>query len=86
MQPDQMTPSPFLSLLPLIIMSIPVAIVSYMLAREKGRNVVKWTILGVIPIFGFLFVWYFVGAANWKHEKKLNEILELLKGQRVQES
>ena len=86
MQPDQAPPSPFLSLLPLIFMSIPAAIVAFMLAREKGRNVVKWTILGAIPIFGFLFIWYFVGAANWKHEKKLDDILAHLEKQKVRES
>jgi hypothetical protein len=41
---------PIVSLiLPILVLFI-FAIVSHMLAKEKGRNVVLWTILGFIPV------------------------------------
>jgi O-antigen/teichoic acid export membrane protein len=74
MQP-QHEPSIFISLLPLIFMSLFVSVGSFFLAKEKGRNVVKWTILGAIPLVNFACVWFFVGAANLHTERKLDQIL-----------
>jgi len=78
MQPEVVQPSPFWSLLPLLFMLLPSAITAYFLAKEKERSVVKWTLLGAIPFIGFFFVWFFVGAASWKQERKLEEIIERL--------
>ncbi len=76
MQPDSF--STILTFLPLFVMSATSAIAAFLLAREKGRNVTEWTILAAIPFIGVMFVWFFVGAANLKHEKKLDKILEKL--------
>jgi hypothetical protein len=55
--------------------SIALAINSYLLAKDKGRNVVLWTILGFVPFINACVIWYFVGAANLKLEKKLDALL-----------
>jgi len=44
------------------------------LAKEKGRNVTLWTILGAIPIVNFFCIWFFVGAANLSLERKIDEL------------
>ena len=65
-------------LLPLIVMSVPIAIVAYLLAKEKGRNVVTWVVLGLIPFVNFWCILYFVGASNFRMEKKLDLIMSKL--------
>ena len=72
----ELQPNPLLGLVPLIIFAIPAAVVANLLAREKGRNVTLWTVLGVIPIVGLFSLWYFVGAANLRIERKLDELLK----------
>ena len=66
---------PLLSLLPLLIMSLVFGFVANMLAKEKGRNVVKWTILGFIPIVNYFCIFFFVGAANLRLEDKIDQLL-----------
>lgn len=80
MQP-QNEPSIFLSLLPLMLMSLFIAAGSFFLAKEKGRNVLKWTVLGAIPLVNFACVWFFVGATNLRLERKLDLILAELQKQ-----
>jgi O-antigen/teichoic acid export membrane protein len=72
-------PSVFFSLLPLIFMSLFIAVGSYFLAKEKGRNTLKWTLLGAIPMVNFVCIWFFVGATNLRLERKLDQILAELK-------
>lgn len=63
-------------LIVLLVMSIPVAITAHLLAREKGRNVVLWTVLGCIPLLNFFCMSFFIGAANLKLERNLDELLQ----------
>jgi len=65
-------------LLPILLMSVFVAIAAHLLAKEKGRNVLKWTILGCIPFVNILCIWFFIGAANLKLERKIDELTALL--------
>jgi|CXWL01.1.fsa_nt_gi hypothetical protein len=62
-------------ILPLIIL-IGCGIIGHLLAKEKGRNVVLWTILGCIPGINVFAIWFFIGASNLKLEKKLDELIE----------
>ena len=84
MQP-QNDPSPLLSLLPLLLMTVCIAIAAHFLAKDKGRNVLKWTVLGAIPIVNLACIWFFVGAANLRLERKVDALLASLPtaGQRV---
>jgi hypothetical protein len=63
-----------IGMLPVILISLFIAVSANLLAKEKGRNVVKWTILGAIPIVNFACIWFFVGAANLKLERRLDEL------------
>ena len=64
-----------------LILSMTFGVVAHLLAKEKGRNVILWTIIGCIPGINFLAMWFFVGASNLKLEKKLNDLIESQKRQ-----
>ena len=70
------SPGPFFALAPLILMALLVGITANFLAKEKGREVWLWTTLGCISFVNFFFIWFFVGAANLKTERKLDELLK----------
>ena len=74
MQEGSTTAGAIASMLPIILMSLFIAVSANLLAKEKGRNVIKWTILGAIPLVNFVCIWFFVGAANLKVERKLDEL------------
>jgi hypothetical protein len=60
---------------PMLLVSLGFAIVAYKLAREKGRNVALWTMLGAIPVLNFVCIPFFVGATNLELARKLDEVL-----------
>jgi amino acid permease len=68
----------FIPLLTLLTVSVAWALVAFFLAKEKGRNVVLWTILGAIPLLNIACTWFFIGAANLRFERKLDELLSRL--------
>ena len=68
--------SPALQFLPLAMLSMAVGITAYLLARDKGRNVILWTVLGVVPVVNFVCIWFFVGAANLRLERKVDQLLD----------
>jgi len=72
---ESQAPHMFMQFVPLLIISLAIGIQSHLLAKEKGRNVTVWMILGLIPILNFFCIWYFVGAANLRLEKKIDELL-----------
>jgi len=61
------------------ILSVSFGFVAHLLAKEKGRNVLKWTIIGFIPFINFGAMWFFVGASNLKLERKMDTIIDELK-------
>jgi uncharacterized membrane protein (GlpM family) len=61
--------------LPLIFLTIGLGVVAYLLAKDKERNTVLWTVLGVIPMVNFVALWFFIGASNLRVERKLDELL-----------
>lgn len=68
--------SMFLTFLPMAVLTLSLGPVAFLLAREKGRNVVLWTILGFIPILNYFFLAFFMGAANLRLESKIDRLLE----------
>lgn len=68
-------PSAFVQLLPLILITVPMGFMARALAKEKGRNVTLWTVLGFIPIIGYFAFSYFIGAANLRLERKIDALL-----------
>jgi len=65
----------FIQLMPLLLMSLAFGTVAHKLAKEKGRNVGLWTVLGLIPFVNFFTVPFFIGAANLHLERELDELL-----------
>jgi preprotein translocase subunit YajC len=75
--PDQ--PNPLMSLLPLLIIMVPMIFVVRKLAIDKGKDAALYTVLACIPIVNF-FIWYYImGAPSKRLEDKLDKILEALK-------
>lgn len=73
---EQGNESTLLSLLPLVILTIPLGFIARMLAKEKGRNIPLWTVLGFIPFVNYFCFVFFIGAANLRLEKKIDQLLE----------
>lgn len=71
-------PNIFISFLPLIFLSVLIAISANLLAKDKGRNVMAWTVLGAIPVLNWAFIWYFIGATNLRLERKIDEVIARL--------
>ena len=65
----------FGSVLPLLLSTLVFGVVAYSLAKEKGRKVALWTILGCVPVANFFFICFFIGAANLRLERKVDELL-----------
>jgi hypothetical protein len=74
-----MQPTPtsgLLAFMPLILISAVIAIPAHLLAKDKGRNVPLWTILGLIPLVNYACMIFFVGASNLRLEKKIDTLLD----------
>jgi hypothetical protein len=74
-----MQPTPtsgLLAFVPLILISVLIAIPAHFLAKDKGRNVPLWTILGLIPLVNYVCMFFFVGASNLRLEKKIDALLD----------
>lgn len=69
---------PLVTLLPALLMTIPLVFICYRLAKEKGKNVTLWTILGIIPVVNYFVLAYLVGAANRLLAKKVDRLLAIL--------
>ncbi len=64
----------------LFIMCIPAGL-AFFLAKDKGRNIVQWTVLGLIPFLNLVFLLYFVSVTNLRLEGKLDRIISQLDAQ-----
>jgi hypothetical protein len=67
-----------ISLIPFLIVSCLMGFVAKALAKDKGRDVVLWTILGCIPFLNMFCIPFFIGAANLRLERKVDEVLRRL--------
>lgn len=63
------------SFVPYVLISIVLGFMSRSLAKEKGRNIALWTVLGFIPFVNFFSWGYFIGAANIRLENKVDQLL-----------
>jgi hypothetical protein len=66
----------FIQFVPLLLLSVILGVVAHLLAKQKGRNVFLWTVLGALPLVNFISIWFFVGAANLRLERKIDELLQ----------
>ena len=67
--------SPWLQFIPFTVFSIPLGVIAYLLAKEKGRNVVRWTVLGFVPVVNWVCMPFFIGASNLRLEAKIDQLL-----------
>jgi hypothetical protein len=65
--------------LPLIIISIPIMFISRSIAREKGKDVTLWTIIGLVSVINFYSLFYLFGASSTTLERKIDKILVQMK-------
>ena len=68
-------PQPLMSLLPMIVIGIPFALVAYHLAKEKNKNIALWTILALVPLVNAFAIPYLIGAQNVLLEKKIDRVV-----------
>lgn len=69
---------PWVTFLPWLIMTLPIVFICHRLAKEKGKNVTLWTVLGIIPVVNYFALAYLVGSVNALLEKKVDRLLSLL--------
>lgn len=63
-------------LLVLLIYTIFFGFIARMLAKDKGRKVTKWTVLGFIPGVNLYCLPFFIGASNLRQERKIDILLK----------
>ena len=63
------------SLFSLLITSIAFGVIGYALARNKGRHVLPWTIVCLIPLLNIFCLTFLVGASSLRIERKLDALL-----------
>jgi hypothetical protein len=68
----------YAAFIPLIIMMIPLIFICRQLAKDKGKNALKYTILASIPIVNYYALIYLVGAPNSMVEEKLDRLLAII--------
>lgn len=66
----------FMSFIPLLLLSVVLGVVGHYLAKDKGRPVMRWTILCIIPFLNFYCLVYLIGCTNLRIEAKLDAILQ----------
>ena len=59
-----MNPQLIVQIAPLALITVVFGTTAYLLAKQKGRNVAVWTILGCLPIINVLAMTYFIGATK----------------------
>jgi hypothetical protein len=68
-------PHAFIAWIPLLVLSMFLAVVCYRIAKEKGRNAVLFLVLGLIPIVNGLVALYVVGAPDLVLHAKIDSLL-----------
>jgi hypothetical protein len=68
----------FAAFIPLILMMVPLIFICHRLAKDKGKNTVKYTILGCIPLVNYYALIYLIGTPNKIMEEKLDRVLAII--------
>jgi len=76
---QETTPNVLLQFVPFLIVTCFCGFIAKALAKDKGRNITLWTVLGFIPIVNMFCMPFFIGASNLRLEKKLDAIDVMLK-------
>ena len=62
----------------LFVWPIPAIFICRRLAKEKGRNITRFTVLAIIPIVNLYAIPHIIGASNKHLENKIDAVLSLL--------
>ena len=73
----------FAAFIPLLVMTLPLIFICHRLAKDKGKNVALYTILGIIPLVNYYILFYLVGTTNKAMEEKIDKVLSIIEGQKV---
>lgn len=68
-------PNALMQFIPLLTMGFFFGFVVIALAKEKGRKIGLWAVLGFLPLINFYLFWFFVGASNQRVERKIDALL-----------
>lgn len=71
-------PSPLLQMIPLAILTIPILIINMKLAKRKGRNMVLFFFLSLIPLVAYYVAIHLASLTDKSLNDKIDKILELL--------
>ena len=63
----------------LLMWAVPIAIICYRIAKQKGRREILAAVLGLIPVVNLFALLYVALASNRRIEDKLDDILAFLK-------
>ena len=63
---ENSAPNMLMTFIPLILMTLMMAIPAHLLAKDRGRNTALWTVLALVPVVNIACIWYFVGAPKVK--------------------
>jgi len=74
-------PNLLVSLVPLILFTVPASVTAGILAAHKGRPPILWALGSLVPFIGLFVFWYLVGSSNLKAERRLDHIVSLLERQ-----
>ena len=61
-----------------LIFTLPIVFVNHRLAQQKHKNVLLWTILGLVPWVNLYALWYLVGTVNDQLEEKIDRLITLV--------
>ena len=78
MSTDPAATSLLIAFLPLILMTIPIAIICYVAAKEKGLNPRLYGSLGVIPLVNSVVAFYLVVTPDRVLHDKVDRLLAIL--------
>jgi hypothetical protein len=81
---EPMGPSFLVSMLPLIIVSIPFTIGNYYIAKALRRSVSTWVILSLIPLINYIFFIYVAYVVVLQVIRRLEQIASALNEADVQ--
>ena len=68
----------FGSFLPLIIMTISIVIFNIFLSKRKGKNLVLYGIVSLIPLVGFYLAIYLASLTDKSVSDKIDKIIKML--------
>jgi uncharacterized membrane protein len=68
----------FASFIPLIILTLPIVFINVSLAKRKGKSLIAYGLLSLIPIVGIYFGIFLASLTDKSLNEKIDKIISLL--------